>query len=220
MKKVFKLIFNLLPTFIKDIYYRSVNKKANAKIILDWLEGGKPLPPPEIVKRQIISKISKEKNYDILIETGTYLGDMIFYQLDNFNELYTIELSDELYLKAVQRFKNQKKVHLLKGDSGIILNELMDSINQSCVFWLDGHYSGVFKGVQTAKGEKDCPIYEELTAIFKSNRNHFILIDDARMFKGTNDYPTLEELYGFILSNKPLSKIHHEDDLIYIDLIN
>jgi hypothetical protein len=44
------------------------------------------------------------------------------------------------------------------------------------MFWLDRHYSGGF----TAKGEKDCPIIEELDAISNgSHLKHSILIDDA-----------------------------------------
>ena len=51
----------------------------------------------------------------------------------------------------------------------------------------------------TAKGSKFCPIYEELNAIFTSIDKHCLLIDDARLFNGADDYPTLDELKGFIL---------------------
>ena len=219
LKFSLRKIFNLLPKSITDLYYNRVIEKENERIILKWKNEGKPLPPPEIIKRRVISKIRDEKGYEVLIETGTYLGDMIQAQLNNFKKLYTIELSIELFEKAKIRFKKHSKVNLLQGDSGVVLNNLLPTINESCIFWLDGHYSGIFKGVQTAKGDKECPIYEELNAIFRTNFNHYILIDDARMFKGSNDYPTIQELIDFVLTNRPNSLIHIEDDLIYIDLL-
>jgi protein-L-isoaspartate O-methyltransferase len=44
-------------------------------------------------------------NVDTLIETGTYLGDMTYAQRKLFKQIYTIELSETLYKKAVDRLK-------------------------------------------------------------------------------------------------------------------
>ena len=61
----------------------------------------------------------------------------------------------------------------------------------------DGHYSS---GI-TFKGDKDCPVEEELNAI-KENIDNFenvcILIDDVRCFVGDkpefSDYPSIDYL--------------------------
>jgi hypothetical protein len=67
------------------------------------------------------------------------------------------------------------------------------------LFWLDGHYSGG----ATARGHKDCPVLEELDAIFNSPFEHVIYIDDARLFTGKDDYPTLEALKAYVHDRKP-----------------
>lgn len=47
-------------------------------------------------------KISKN---EVFIETGTYLGDMVWAMKDVFKQIYSIKLSDDLYKKAVKKFK-------------------------------------------------------------------------------------------------------------------
>jgi len=38
---------------------------------------GKPIPPPHIIKQKIIRTYAKTFKINILVETGTYLGDMV-----------------------------------------------------------------------------------------------------------------------------------------------
>lgn len=72
---------------------------------------------------------------------------------------------------------------------------LLKEISKPTLFWLDGHYSS---GI-TASAETHTPISAELQAILiHSVKEHVILIDDARCFNGTNDYPHLDELLRII----------------------
>jgi len=131
----------------------------------------------------------------------------------NFDRIYSIELSNELYENAKNRFKGEEHIELIHGDSGIELNNIMDRINQPALFWLDGHYSG---GV-TARGDKDTPIYEELKHIINAPDNgHVIIIDDARFFGRQRAYPSIEELSDFIRSKRPDANIVIQDDSIRI----
>ncbi len=76
---------------------------------------------------------------------------------------------------------------------------------------MDGHYSAG----TTAKGEKDCPIFEELNAILDSkNFNHILLIDDARCFIGKGDYPTIDQLTEYIKSKNEDYKVEVKHDII------
>ena len=105
-----------------------------------------------------------------------------------------------------------KKITILQGDSGKVLFDLCIQITEPAIFWLDGHYS---EGI-TAKGDKFCPIYEELSAIFQSQKlPHVLLIDDARLFIGKNDYPTISDLTDFILRNRPEASVSSENDIIF-----
>jgi len=86
-------------------------------------------------------------------------------------------------------------------------------VEKPCLFWLDGHYSGG----NTAKGEKETPIMEELRQICAHPvKNHLILIDDAREFTGQNDYPTIESLRTFVGARLPGYGFDVKDDIIRI----
>ena len=102
-----------------------------------------------------------------------------------------IELSKELYEAACNRFKHVENIRLLQGDSGKVLPELLNRISEPALFWLDGHYSGG----TTARGDAITPISVELQSIFSHRiKRHVILIDDARLFNGTNGYPDIADL--------------------------
>ena len=155
---------------------------------------------------------SFQRKYAIktLVETGTYLGDTLYAMTPDFEQLYSIELSGHYYRLAQKRFKNFNNIHLLLGDSGKVLKDLVPTLTSPALFWLDGHYSGGL----TAKGDKECPVYEELNAIFSSPQQHFIFIDDARLFVGANDYPTLENLQSFVKNAKPTYIFSVENDCV------
>jgi hypothetical protein len=87
---------------------------------------------------------------------------------------------------------------------------LVPRLQKPALFWLDGHYSGG----ATAKGDKECPVLEELDAIFRSPHNHVIYIDDARLFTGNDDYPSLDELWQLVLRSKPGYTMSMENDCI------
>lgn len=199
---------SLLPNSLKNKYQKLIDQKQ----IDAWERNGKPSPPPHIIKVRTVKKYRDLTGYSVFVESGTFMGDMIKSQLDNFDKIYSIELSETYWKRAKKTFEKNKHVNLLQGDSGEVMNLLIKDINSSAIFWLDGHYSGG----DTAKGSKFCPIYEELNAIFTSIDKHCLLIDDARLFNGADDYPTLDELKGFILKNRPTANINVEADTISV----
>ncbi len=146
-------------------------------------------------KHTDVNYFRKKYRLSILVETGTYHGDMVAAMLSKFKNIYTIELNELFFEKAKKRFSNDSHVSIIKGDSGEKLGLVIKEINKPILFWLDGHYSGG----DTSCGEKETPIYKELQVIFRHNiKNHVILIDDARCFNGTCDYPTQKKLAKFV----------------------
>lgn len=178
--------------------------------LTDWENNGKPFPPPHIVKQKAIAGYATQYSVAALVETGTYLGDMVEAQKNIFSKVYSIELSERLHKKAQNRFKGNDHIVLLQGDSGTKIAEVVAELKSPAVFWLDGHYSG---GI-TAKADKECPVPEELHAIFNSPVDHIILIDDARLFNGTQDYPTIEQIQKIIQQHKKNYTIENKDDII------
>ena len=186
-------IIKLPFTFMIRAYYKLNPSQYR---IDKWKNEGCHNPPREI-KVKTILKYAKAKQAKCFVETGTYMGDTTNDVSDIFNKLYSIELDEVLFKNAVKRFKNKKNITIIQGDSGEQLENLLNvknAINQTTLFWLDGHYSA---GI-TARGELVTPVIKEITSIKKhSEKNgieHIILIDDANLFNGTDDYPTIEEM--------------------------
>lgn len=208
---MYKTIKSIIPVRIKRFALRFVNKYAGNKAIKEWEKAGKPLPPPHIVKQRCVAEYARKYKTPVLVETGTFLGDMVQAQLKNFREIYSLELGGELAYKAQQKFEKYPHVHIIQGDSATLLPELLLKINGPALFWLDGHYSG---GI-TAKGDKETPVIEELKAILThSIKTHIILIDDARCFDGTHDYPTMDEIFNLVRSLNPNYICTVNDDII------
>lgn len=216
MRRVVTLIKNvlrynikpLLPVFILNRLMNQYDQWEYDR----WQKAGRPAPPPHFVKQMTIEEYQKKSEYTVLVESGTFLGDMVEAQKKKFKKIVSVELGNLLYKKAKKRFKNDHNVTIVSGDSGEKLTEILDTIDEPVIFWLDGHYSAGL----TAKGSKACPVYEEIDAIFNSvNRNdHIILIDDARLFTGKNDYPKVNQLTEYIRRKNEKYRVDVKDDII------
>lgn len=200
---------NSMNNFLRDFFYHPVNIIS----FVSWVLRGKEGYPPHIAKVRRINEIQNIFQYDTFIETGTYMGDMINAQKKNFSVLHTIEFSHDLAERARRKFKHNKNIHVYEGDSGKVLREIMHSIMVPSVFWLDAHYSG---GV-TKKGDLDTPIIAELRAICRSNNlPHVILIDDARLFTGKKDYPTIKAVVSLVRKYRKKTHVYVKDDIVHI----
>jgi len=116
--------------------------------------------------------------YPVFIETGTYNGWTTFAMEPYFKEIHTIEIKKEIYEETKSKY-NGNKINFYLGDSSKLLTKICINVEEPSVFFLDGHWSAG----DTGKGDKDCPLFEELTEII----NHFkqtaiIIIDDFRLF--------------------------------------
>jgi hypothetical protein len=209
---------SLIDQFVKNTYAYSVLRSFEVrrrwpKELADWRRGGMSGPPPHIVKQCVLAEYAQRFDLRILVETGTYYGDMVAAMRPHFDRVYSVELSENLHRLCVRRFKNDPHVKLYLGDSGIVLKKIVEELDRPTLFWLDGHYSAG----NTAKGEKETPIFEELGAILKAKiRNHIIIVDDARCFGADSGYPTLAELTSFVNAMRDDLDISVEADSIRI----
>jgi len=128
-----------------------------------------------------------QKNYSLnkFVETGTYYGNTAIWATKYFKNVSTIEFSEELFQVTSSKYKDFRSVEFLLGDSRSQLSKLINSIDEQALFWLDAHWSG---GVTYGK-EDQCPLLEEIEIINRSPLNHFILIDDARLFMSPPQSP-------------------------------
>lgn len=178
-----------------------------------WEKAGKPVPPPHAVKQHIVLEYASTFGVGTFIETGTYRGDMVYAMKNQFHAIISIELSTTLWKQAKDRFRDCPHIDIQQGDSGEVLPQLLSDISSTCLFWLDGHYS---RGV-TAKGTSDTPVAKEIATILRHRiRDHVILIDDARCFDGTHDYPALNDLQEFVALSRPDYAFSVANDIIRI----
>jgi hypothetical protein len=193
--------------------YHIVKRIKEARKLRDWKTGGRHVPPPHIVKQRVVKEYAKMFSIDILVEAGTYQGDMVQACKDTFRRILSIELDEELYTRAKNRFSELRHISIIQGDSGEVLRGILSQMEAPCLFWLDSHYSG---GI-TARGKRETPIRGELGCILDhSVSGHVILIDDARLFVGKNDYPTIEELRSEVLDRHPDWVFEVKDDILRI----
>ena len=180
---------------------------------LKWIIHGKPIPAHGRYKWKVLKRESRKYNTEIFIETGTAGGGTVLNLENNFKTLYTIELDQTLYHQGKARVGNRGKIICLQGDSGIVINEILNKLDTPATFWLDAHYSGI----GTAKGQLDTPIINELRSIFTHKiKNHVIIIDDAREFNGHNDYPPIENIEKMVKLKAPEYEFRRDNDLIII----
>lgn len=177
-----------------------------------WEKNGAHLPMPNLGKQRVVKQYIEKFSLTAFIETGTYKGKMVYAVMPYIREIYSIELDRSHYQRAKRRFAGYPKVHIIQGQSGEELPKVLANIHESCLFWLDAHYSGG----STAKGNTKTPIMQELKCILNHEKaaGYVILIDDARLFIGENDYPTIEELKQFILDIHPDWTIEVKDDIV------
>jgi hypothetical protein len=174
---------------------------------------------------------------DVFIETGTYRGDTVQLALEyGFKKIHSIEINKELYLKNVERFKNNPEVQLYLGDSVDIIPQIVSNLKEQATFWLDAHASGPLAGGRFGP----CPLVLELRSIYGSEivnfglngtqmsstfkpreiNNHTIFVDDRRLL-GTAEwgYVTEESVRNMIMQINSDYKIELLDGHIENDVI-
>ena len=223
MKEIIKRLVKRSPFFRPLLNLRQgqlerrnkkLRRRAEESEVAEWERRGRPAPPPHVIKQRVLLQYANRYGLRVLVETGTYLGDTVEAMKHRFDKIYSIELSEELFRRAKERFASEEHIKLIHGDSGKVLEVVTKELTQPALFWLDGHYSA---GI-TAKGETETPICEELKHILNVQPlGHVIIIDDARMFGSDPAYPTIEELREFVASKRE-SIMTVEDDSIRIVL--
>jgi len=121
-------------------------------------------------------------NNKVFIETGSHKGDGIQRALDvGFETIISIEYTPAYYDMCVERFKDNKNVKIVFGDSVTELPAILADIKEGITFWLDAHVSD--KTMLFCK--KKCPLMEEIEVIVSHAKkyNDIVLIDDLRIWE-------------------------------------
>ena len=202
---------------IKNLFIKILESNQKHRGMSKWKRRDYSDNTPQFVKELIFMKYAID-GAD-WVETGTYKGTTTNFLSKRFPHVYTIEPEQNLYNTACKRF-NGRNVTLFNDVSEKALPILLTKLSGDINFWLDGHYS---EG-KTFKGEKDCPIEDELNAIEKSLKNFgklSIFIDDIRSFlpKSSNytDYPSIDYLVDWARRLNMRWRVEHDIFIIQKD---
>jgi hypothetical protein len=142
-----------------------------------------------------------------VLESGTYLGESTAFFATIYPEVTSFEPYGPLAKYNTERFSKNQRIKIINKASQHALDGILKNYDGKLNFWLDGHFSGLGT---FGKIENASPVIQELNTIFSwegsSEQNKaLIAIDDARLFKGQNGYPTVLEvanicnLFGYTL---------------------
>lgn len=193
--------------FRDSVFFGPYKWTAQRGEYLWWRVRGCPQPKvPHIIKQRTLAEFGERFKLQVMVETGTNLGNMINVQKNRFREIYSIELDTWLAARAKRKFAAYPNIHLYQGDSGEVLPTIVPLIKEPALFWIDAHW-----------GDIDAPVKKELECIYRHPiRDHVLLIDDARYFDGHGDYYSIDELRDHAAREYPGSIVEVKDDIIRI----
>lgn len=167
---------------------------------------------PHLLKQRTVREYAERYGLRILVETGTYYGEMVDAMKVRFDQIYSVEYDHQLAQRAQQKFAHYTHIKILEGDSQQVVPSLLNSITAPTLFWLDAGYYG-WAGLQ---GDRQ-RLTSELDAILRHGvKGHIILMDDARGLNGQNGAPTIPELKQRIESEFPGRKVEVQYDILRV----
>lgn len=124
-------------------------------------------------KQDLLRFLGKEFQMNILVETGACEGSTIIALQSDFEQIYSIELSEYYYKIAHSRTHLMPNVHLYHGNSAHLMGKILHQIRHPRIlFWLDAHSSG---GLTADAGD---PLPTEIKEIQNHAPNAIVVIDD------------------------------------------
>lgn len=168
------------------------------------------------VPQGLVLRFLAARSIPNFVETGTFRGGTTLWAAKHFKKVVTLEINPEFSRAVASRPDCPKNIEFMVGDSAKLMPQVVERLEGSAVFWLDGHYCGPGTGDASA----ECPIMEELAALTKAIEP-IILIDDARCFLGPPPPPhdprhwvSIDDIYRFLIENFPDHTTTVHDDVI------
>src|SRR5437868_5535177 len=159
----------------RTAFYPTYKRLGHYPDFLYWKLRGRPPRPPHLVKQRLVKQYANEHGLRILVETGTYYGEMIDAAKNEFDEIYSIEFDPKLSATAKSRFAGLPHVHVLEGSSELLVPQILAQLTQPALFWLDAGYCA-----WNGNFADSSRLLTEISAILShAVKAHVILIDDV-----------------------------------------
>jgi hypothetical protein len=129
-------------------------------------------------QKALMLLLKQEFGVKYFVETGTHHGKTTLWASQRFERIYTVEGSQVFYEQTSRKLAHLSNIKFSLGSSREKLPSIVAELDAPAIFWLDAHWMG-----DSSTYDKDeCPILEEIDVINSSSFDHFIFIDDARLF--------------------------------------
>lgn len=160
---------------------------------------GGSLPEHEIYDILELCQLTP-KEITTFIETGTYKADTTLEAAKIFENVYSIELVEQLYNESKCKCKGVEHISLFLGNTLELLPKIIDTIDDTgMMFFIDAHQSGS----DTSHIGKNVPCLEELDIILSTipkEAKGIFIIDDLRLFDAYWDWKginliTIEDVF-------------------------
>lgn len=156
---------------------------------------------------------------ETLVETGTYLAESTLRFAAIFPKVYSIELSQGYFERAVKMYEDVSNITFIAGASPVVISELIEESKGPMAFYLDAHWSGG----STEGKDNQCPLMEELSSLLHYQDEKIIIIDDARLFLtpvseelNKDHWPDITDILAFINHEEPYYTALYDWDLLCV----
>lgn len=135
-------------------------------------------------KRQLVTSYFDRYLPGVVIETGLWMGEGSCLHLTDRARVIALDIQQANCDDARRRHPG---LETLCGDSGEGLPDVLDSVHEPALFWLDAHW------VDEQPVEHATPLLAELDAIlaWPHRAASVVLIDDARLI-GSEGWPEMD----------------------------
>lgn len=175
MKRIIKWISKPFYVKYQDLLFRL----SNLEIAVDYLIKSPTYISADNIgfngqqyRKQIFLDLLSEFKFDLIIETGTWVGNTTGYMAEKSNlPIYTVELNERFHSIAKNRLSGFKNITFKRSDSRTFLKSFSSSgpNNQRVFIYLDAHWYD------------DLPLEEELMIITDTWNDFVIMIDDFQV---------------------------------------
>jgi hypothetical protein len=177
-----------------------------------WKLRGEPARTPHLVKQRTVREYGSRFGLRVLVETGTYYGEMVAAMRRHFDRIESVEYDATLARRAAGRFSGDARIRIHEGDSQRLIPEILKALAEPALFWLDAGYYGW-------AGREGCTerLSDELAAILHHRvPGHVVLMDDAHGLDGRNGALTIRALEERIHAEFPARAIAVTYDILRI----
>lgn len=114
----------------------------------------------------------------VFVESGTFMGKTTRWAAERFDEVHTIELSPELYERAVRELV-PLGVTCHHGDTRDVLPGLATAFQEPVVWFLDAHW---LDREHAAGAGTELPLEDELVVLAARPYRDIVIVDDVASF--------------------------------------